>query len=258
MKYFVIDAFAENVFGGNPAGVCVLEKPLDETLMQNIAKENNLSETAFVYKEKNQYYLRWFTPGGEIDLCGHATLGTAYVIANFVDQSVKVMKFSTKSGILTVEKKGDLFEMDFPSRMPEKIDAIEKVTDVIGIKPLETHLSRDLVVLLEREEQVKNLKPDFVKMKKLNIGLGVVVTAKGQKEDFVSRYFAPELNVNEDPVTGSSHSSLVPFWAERLGKQHLVARQLSERGGVLVCENAGERVKISGKAVLYMVGEINL
>ncbi len=258
MKYFVVDAFAENVFGGNPAGVCVFEKPLDETLMQNIAKENNLSETAFVYKEKNQYYLRWFTPGGEIDLCGHATLGTAYVIANFVDQSVKVMKFSTKSGILTVEKKGDLFEMDFPSRMPEKIDAIEKVTDVIGIKPLETHLSRDLVILLEREEQVKNLKPDFVKMKKLNIGLGVVVTAKGQKEDFVSRYFAPELNVNEDPVTGSSHSSLVPFWAERLGKQHLVARQLSERGGVLVCENAGERVKISGKAVLYMVGEINL
>ena len=153
MKYFVIDAFAENVFGGNPAGVCVLEKPLDETLMQNIAKENNLSETAFVYKEKNQYYLRWFTPGGEIDLCGHATLGTAYVIANFVDQSVKVMKFSTKSGILTVEKKGDLFEMDFPSRMPEKIDAIEKVTDVIGIKPLETHLSRDLVVLLEREDR---------------------------------------------------------------------------------------------------------
>lgn len=258
MKYFVIDAFAENVFGGNPAGVCVLEKPLDETLMQNIAKENNLSETAFVYKEKNQYYLRWFTPGGEIDLCGHATLGTAYVIANFVDRNVKVMKFSTKSGILTVEKKGDLFEMDFPSRMPEKIDAIEKVTDVIGVKPLETHLSRDLVVLLEREEQVKNLKPDFVKMKELNIGLGVVVTAKGQKEDFVSRYFAPELNVNEDPVTGSSHSSLVPFWAERLGKQHLIARQLSERGGVLICENAGERVKISGKAVLYMVGEINL
>lgn len=148
--------------------------------------------------------------------------------------------------------------MDFPSRMPKKIDAIDKVADVIGIKPLETHLSRDLVALLESEEQVKNLKPDFVKMKQLNIGLGVVVTAKGQKEDFVSRYFAPELNVNEDPVTGSSHSSLVPFWAERLGKQHLVARQLSERGGVLVCENAGERVKISGSAVLYMVGEINL
>lgn len=258
MKYFVVDAFAENVFGGNPAGVCVFEKPLDETLMQNIAKENNLSETAFVYKEKNQYYLRWFTPGGEIDLCGHATLGTAYVIANFVDQSVKVMKFSTKSGILTVEKKGDLFEMDFPSRMPEKIDVIEKVQEVIGVKPLETHLSRDLVVLLENEKQVKELRPDFVKMKELNVGLGVVVTAKGEQEDFVSRYFAPELNVNEDPVTGSSHSSLVPFWAERLGKQHLVARQLSERGGVLVCENAGERVKISGKAVLYMVGEINL
>lgn len=258
MKYFVVDAFTEKVFGGNPAGVCVLENPLDEALMQNIAKENNLSETAFVYKEQNDYYLRWFTPGGEIDLCGHATLGTAYVIANFVDKNVNHMEFSTKSGRLTVEKKGDLFEMDFPSRMPEKIDAMDKVADVIGIKPLETHLSRDLVVLLENEEQVKNLKPDFVKMKQLNIGLGMVVTAKGQKEDFVSRYFAPELNVNEDPVTGSSHSSLVPFWAERLGKQHLVARQLSERGGILVCKNAGERVKISGSAVLYMVGEINL
>ena len=155
MKYFVVDAFTENIFGGNPAGICVLEKSLDETLMQNIAKENNLSETAFVYKEQNNYCLRWFTPGGEIDLCGHATLGTAYVIANFVDKNVKVMKFSTKSGILTVEKKGELFEMDFPSRMPEKIDVIEKVQEVIGVKPLETHLSRDLVVLLENENSIK-------------------------------------------------------------------------------------------------------
>ena len=258
MKYFVVDAFAERVFGGNPAGVCVLESALNEQTMQSIAKENNLSETAFVYKEDDHYCLRWFTPGGEIDLCGHATMGTAYVIANFVDKDVTVMHFYTKSGVLTVNKKGDMFEMDFPSRMPEKIDAIEKVAEVIGVTPLETHLSRDLVVLLENEEQVKNLKPDFVKMKELKIGLGVVVTAKGEKEDFVSRYFAPELNVNEDPVTGSSHSSLIPFWAERLNRQKMVARQLSERGGILYCENAGERVKISGSAVLYLVGELKI
>ena len=258
MKYFVVDAFAEKVFGGNPAGVCVLDGALEENMMQNIAKENNLSETAFVYREGEHYCLRWFTPGGEIDLCGHATMGTAYVIANFVDKNVNVMEFHTKSGILTVEKKGDRFEMDFPSRMPKKIDAVEKVADVIGVKPVETYLSRDLVVLLENEKQVKELKPDFVKMKALKIGLGVIVTAKGEKQDFVSRYFAPELNVNEDPVTGSSHSSLIPFWAERLGKQNMIAAQLSERGGILYCENAGERVKISGSAVLYMVGELKV
>ncbi len=258
MKYFVVDAFAENVFGGNPAGVCVLEKAISEEIMQNIAKENNLSETAFVYKEDRHYCLRWFTPGGEIDLCGHATMGTAYVISNFIDKNADSMEFHTKSGILIVKKKGNLFEMDFPSRMPEKIDVIEKVQEVIGVKPLETHLARDLVVLLENEKQVKELKPDFVKMKALNVGLGVIVTAKGEKEDFVSRYFAPELNINEDPVTGSSHSSLIPFWSERLGKQNMIARQLSERGGILYCQNAGERVKIGGSAVLYMTGEINL
>ena len=258
MKYFVVDAFAEKVFGGNPPGVCVLEKPLDAELMQTIAKENNLSETAFVYPEKDYYCLRWFTPADEIDLCGHATLGTAYVISNFVEKDTKIMKFHTKSGVLTVEKKGDLFEMDFPSRMPEKIDTIEKVAEVIGIRPMETHLSRDLVVVLQNEEQVKNIQPDFVKMKQLGIGLGVIVTAKGEREDFVSRYFAPELGVNEDPVTGSSHSTLIPFWSERLKKQKMVARQLSQRGGILYCENAGQRVKVSGSAVLYMIGELQI
>lgn len=148
--------------------------------------------------------------------------------------------------------------MDFPSRMPEKIDTIEKVAEVIGIRPMETHLSRDLVVVLQNEEQVKNIQPDFVKMKQLGIGLGVIVTAKGEREDFVSRYFAPELGVNEDPVTGSSHSTLIPFWSERLKKQKMVARQLSQRGGILYCENAGQRVKVSGSAVLYMIGELQI
>ncbi|NDO47161.1 PhzF family phenazine biosynthesis protein [Clostridium sp. MD294] len=258
MKYFVIDAFAEKVFQGNPAGVCILEKPLKQRIMQNIAKENNLSETAFVYKEKEQYFLKWFTPISEIDLCGHATMAAAYVIMNFIEKMTSVVTFHTKSGILIVEKKGNLFEMDLPCYMPEKIDVIEKVTDVIGIKPVETYISRDLIILLENENQVKNIKPDFDKMEKLNIGLGVVVTAKGKEVDFVSRYFTPELENKEDAVTGSSHSSLIPFWAKRLQKNDMVAKQISERGGILYCKNKGQRVKVSGTAVLYMMGEINI
>lgn len=258
MKYFVIDAFAEKVFQGNPAGVCVLEKPLKQKIMQSIAKENNLSETAFIYKEREQYFLKWFTPKAEIDLCGHATMAAAYVVMNFIEKTTSVVAFHTQSGILTVQKKGNLFEMDLPCRMPKKIDVVEKVTDVIGIKPVGTYISRDLIILLENENQIKNIKPDFDKMKKLNIGLGVVVTAKGEKVDFVSRYFTPELESKEDPVTGSSHSSLIPFWAKKLQKSSMIAKQLSERGGILYCQNAGERVKVSGNAVLYMMGEINI
>ena len=258
MKYFVIDAFAEKVFQGNPAGVCVLEKPLKQKIMRSIAKENNLSETAFIYKEREQYFLKWFTPKAEIDLCGHATMAAAYVVMNFIEKTTSVVAFHTQSGILTVQKKGNLFEMDLPCRMPKKIDVVEKVTDVIGIKPVGTYISRDLIILLENENQIKNIKPDFDKMKKLNIGLGVVVTAKGEKVDFVSRYFTPELESKEDPVTGSSHSSLIPFWAKKLQKSSMIAKQLSERGGILYCQNAGERVKVSGNAVLYMMGEINI
>ena len=258
MKYFVIDAFAEKVFQGNPAGVCVLEKPLKQKIMQSIAKENNLSETAFIYKEREQYFLKWFTPKAEIDLCGHATMAAAYVVMNFIEKTTSVVAFHTQSGILTVQKKGNLFEMDLPCRMPKKIDVVEKVTDVIGIKPVGTYISRDLIILLENGNQIKNIKPDFDKMKKLNIGLGVVVTAKGEKVDFVSRYFTPELESKEDPVTGSSHSSLIPFWAKKLQKSSMIAKQLSERGGILYCQNAGERVKVSGNAVLYMMGEINI
>lgn len=258
MKYFVIDAFAEKVFQGNPAGVCILEKPLKQETMQSIAKENNLSETAFVYKEGEQYFLKWFTPISEIDLCGHATMAAAYVIMNFIEKTASFVTFHTKSGVLTVEKKENLFEMDLPCRMPEKIDVIEEVADVIGITPVETYISRDLIILLENENQVKNIKPDFDKMEKLNIGLGVVVTAKGEKVDFVSRYFTPELENKEDAVTGSSHSSLIPFWAERLQKNNIIAKQLSKRGGILYCKNEVQRVKVSGTAVLYMMGEIDI
>ncbi len=256
MRYYVVDAFTEEVFGGNPAGVCVLDDWIEREKMQKIAAENNLSETAFVVKKGTYYELKWFTPAAEIDLCGHATLGTSYVISHFVDVNVTKMEFHTKSGILTVERKGDLFEMDLPLRKPDEIDLLKEVEEIIGFEPKGTYLSRDLVVLLEKEEQVKAVTPDFAKMLELEEGLGFVVTAKGEKVDFVSRFFAPKLGVNEDPVTGSSHSSLIPFWAELLGKDKLTATQLSPRGGILYCENGKDRVKVSGKAVLYMTGEL--
>lgn len=256
MKYYVVDAFTDEIFNGNPAGVCVLNKWIDDGMMQKIASENNLSETAFVVENKDKYELRWFTPKAEIDLCGHATLGTAYVISNYVDVGVEKMLFDTASGILEVKRKGDLYEMNLPLRKPEKIELIEEVSEIIGLKPVELYLSRDLFVVLQTEEQVKSLTPNFSKMVKLDRGLGVIVTARGIDVDFVSRCFYPKLGVNEDPVTGSAHSNLIPYWSERLNKNIMIAKQLSKRGGTLYCGVAGDRVKISGKAKLYMMGEI--
>ncbi|NLK37914.1 MAG: PhzF family phenazine biosynthesis protein [Epulopiscium sp.] len=256
MKYYVVDAFTEEVFGGNPAGVCVLTESLSQEKMQKIASENNLSETAFVQQKDGYYDLKWFTPVSEIDLCGHATLATAFVISNFVELDAQRMEFHTLSGKLVVEKKKDLLEMDFPSRMPQKRGELDMMAEILGVMPKEVYLSRDWVVLLESEEEVRGLTPDFTKMRELKEGLGVIVTAKGNTADFVSRCFYPEMGVPEDPVTGSAHSNLIPFWAQKLGKEELLAYQLSARGGVLYCKNCGERVKISGKAVLYMIGEI--
>ncbi|MFL0250872.1 PhzF family phenazine biosynthesis protein [Clostridium neuense] len=259
MKYYVVDAFTDEVFKGNPAGVCVLDNPIDDSTMQKIAGENNLSETAFVVKKGNDYDLRWFTPKAEIDLCGHATLGTSYVISNYVDIGIKNMTFNTASGPLKVKREGDLYEMDLPLREPQKIElSREIISDVIGDYPAETYLSRDLFVVLETEGQVEKLIPNFSKMIKLEKGLGVIVTAKGINVDFVSRCFYPKLGVNEDPVTGSAHSNLIPFWSSRLNKDVMVAKQLSARGGKLYCKMAGDRVKVSGKAVLYMIGNINI
>jgi len=257
MQYFVVDAFAENVFGGNPAGVCVLEKPLSTEMMQTIAAENNLSETAFVYKkEVGKYDLKWFTPTVEVDLCGHATLGTAFVVANYIDPEVREMEFSTLSGNLTVVKKGDLLEMDFPSWVPKEIEITAEMEEAIGVKPLAAYLTRDLILLLEDEKTVVELKPDMEKTAALRDGFLLMATAKGEEYDFVSRCFVPKGGIDEDPVTGSAHSSLIPLWAEKLGKETMLAKQVSQRGGVLHCQNAGERVKISGGAVLYLKGEI--
>jgi len=258
MKYYVVDAFADEVFKGNPAGVCVLNEWLNNDVMQHIAGENNLSETAFVVKKEkeNEYELRWFTPKAEIDLCGHATLGTAYVVSNYIDIGIEKMIFDTESGILEVNRKGDLYEMNFPRREPEKIELSEPISDILGVKPIELYLSRDLFVVLETEDQVRNITPDFSKMLKLDEGLGVIVTAKSNDVDFVSRCFYPKLGVNEDPVTGSAHSNLIPFWSKKLNKNIMIAKQLSKRGGTLYCELLGDRVKISGKAILYMTGNI--
>ncbi len=261
MKYYIVDAFAEKpgkIFSGNPAGVCLLEKWPEDHLMQAIAAENNLAETAFIVKSKSGYDLRWFTPELEVDLCGHATLAAAFVVANFMDPHVCAMPFATRSGILTVVKNGDLYEMDFPSRPAQKIDATEQMKEAIGARPLEAYLARDLMLLLETEEQVRDLQPDFERIKKMSEGFAVIVTAKGRTSgaDFVSRFFAPKAGIPEDPVTGSSHSTLIPFWSARLGKKELAARQLSKRGGTLYCEDAGERVKIAGHAALYLEGNI--
>ncbi|MGE5627559.1 MAG: PhzF family phenazine biosynthesis protein [Solirubrobacterales bacterium] len=259
MKYYVVDAFAEKVFQGNPAGVCVLEEKLGSDAMQKIAAENNLSETAFVYKRsQGQYDLKWFTPKSEINLCGHATLGTAYVITHFVDLNIKEMSFNTLSGVLGVNYQDGLYTLNFPSIMPKKIEIIKEIEDAIGAKPLEVYLDRDLMVLLKDEETIAALKPDFGKIGALKDGLGLIVTAKGSTSDFVSRCFYPKMGVNEDPVTGSAHSNLIPYWSEKLNKNKMKAIQLSERKGVLHCELSGDRVHISGTGVLYMTGEINI
>jgi len=255
MKYFIVDAFTDELFKGNQAGICLLEQWPNEDIMQKIAFENNLSETAFIVKQEGHYGLRWFTPTVEVDLCGHATLAAAFVVFNFVNTTATAVKFETKSGPLAVQKLGDIYEMDFPSRRPSQVNLTPQMSQAIRVAAKEALLSRDLILVLENEQQVIDLKPDFELIKQLDY-FAVVVTAKGNDADFVSRFFTPRAGVPEDPVTGSAHCSLIPFWAERLGKSKMVAKQLSKRGGTLYCENSGTRVKIAGKAVLYLQGEI--
>ena len=256
MKYYIVDAFSDKLFSGNQAGVCLLSDWPSDDIMQKIAAENNLAETAFVVKRDNHYDLRWFTPETEIDLCGHATLASAFIIMEYLDINISIVGFHTKSGILSVKKIGDLFEMDFPARKPAKIEITPLMKQAIGVPVLEAHISRDMLLLVDNEEQVKNLQPDLSLVAKLPDCFALIVTAKGNDIDFVSRFFAPNAGISEDPVTGSSHSTLIPFWAERLNKEEMIAKQLSKRGGTLLCKNCGDRVKISGKAVLYLQGEI--
>lgn len=256
MRYFIIDAFAERLFEGNQAGVCLLDEWIERGKMQAIAFENNLAETAFVVRRGDEFELKWFTPTVEIDLCGHATLAASYVVSRFVDEAIGQMRFHTASGLLTVEKDGELFVMDFPARVPVSVPVTEEMLRAIGAPVLEAHLSRDLLLLVENESEVRSLSPDIAAIENLPDGKAVIVTARGEDADFVSRFFAPKMGIAEDPVTGSAHATLVPFWAERLEKTKLIARQLSRRGGTLFLEHLGERVKIAGKAQLYLEGEL--
>lgn len=255
MLQYVADAFADSVFEGNPAAVCVLDQWLPESLMQQIAKENSLSETAFVVPEGENYRLRWFTLNGEIDLCGHATLATSYVLFRFYCPDRDVITFETLSGRLTVCRRGDLLEMDFPAYELKQTEVTEEMTAALGIRPVEAWIGRDLLCVLEREADVRELHPDLEKIRQLD-GLLCHVTAQGTDFDCVSRTFAPKCNMPEDPVCGSGHCHIVPYWAEKTGKNELRARQASPRGGTLYCRMAEERVCLAGKAALFAKSEI--
>lgn len=256
IPYYVVDAFAERPFSGNPAGVCLLDRWPDDRFLQNVAMENNLSETAFLVRSGEGYDLRWFTPTVEVDLCGHATLASAYVIANHVKaETAGRLVFQTRSGLLTVTRQGDWYEMNFPSRPPEPVAVDPALPDILGAPILEAHQSRDLLLLLESEAAVAGLAPDFSRLKSYDIH-AFIVTAPSRETDFVCRFFAPSVGINEDPVTGSAQTTLIPFWAKRLGRTDLVSRQLSARGGVIKGGERGERVTIAGQARLYLEGFI--
>ena len=257
MKQYVVDAFTDKVFSGNPAAVCVMDKWLPDELMMSITIENNLSETAFCVKEGANYHLRWFTPGGEIDLCGHATLATAYTLFRFYEPELSELHFDTLSGKLIVVKNGELLEMDFPAYELAPVDVTDAIVDAIGARPRAAYMGRDLLCVMDSAEQVINAAPDQSKVMQLD-GLLLHLTARGADYDCVSRSFAPKCNVAEDPVCGSGHCHIIPYWANALGKNELVAYQASRRGGVLYTRVEGDRIVLAGKAALYSEAEIHV
>ncbi|MBT8257322.1 MAG: PhzF family phenazine biosynthesis protein [Bacteroidia bacterium] len=257
---YQIDAFTSEQFSGNPAAVCILDHwPEDQTLL-NIAKENNLAETAFLVPvEPEHYHLRWFTPEIEMDLCGHATLASAYVVLNYLDPELRAVRFKSMSGELTVRRIEDQYELDFPSRPPLPCELNKTISEALSIQPSAWFKSRDYVLLFNSEKEILDLEVNELLLKKINIDPGgIIVTSKGDSADFVSRFFTPGAAIFEDPVTGSAHCSLAPFWAERLGKNTLNAQQLSARGGKINCEIKGDRVLLRGQAVPYLEGTITI
>ena len=253
---YQVDAFTSELFTGNPAAVCILDEWLDDARLQAIATENNLSETAFLLKSDEGFEIRWFTPVTEVPLCGHATLASAFVIFNYLNWLEATIRFQTRRrGVLTVTQKEGLLEMDFPTMIPTPQEIPEGLADALGYLPLEVlGTERQLLTVFADERTVRELKPDFGLLAQYE--WGTIVTAPGEQCDFVSRYFAPRVGIPEDPVTGSAHCVLVPYWSQRLGKKRLRARQVSKRVGELFCEDCGERVTIAGKAVLYLEGMI--
>jgi len=252
---YQIDAFTSELFGGNPAAVCPLDEWLPDDILQRIAAENNLSETAFFVKTTDSYHLRWFTPTTELALCGHATLASGVVVAEELGDRRAELIFHTQSGPLYVRRDGEYYQLDFPAQPAELCDAPDELISGLGLPPVEVRAAEDFLAIYASQQDIETLKPDFEQL----MGLphrGVITTAPGDEVDFVSRWFGPSVGVPEDPVTGSAHTTLTPYWADRLGKRQLMARQVSKRGGEIRCTLQGDRVLLSGKAVKYLEGKI--
>jgi PhzF family phenazine biosynthesis protein len=257
LTLYQIDAFASRLFEGNPAAVCQLDGWLSDELMLSIAEENNLSETAFFVPAGNGFHIRWFTPEGEVDLCGHATLATAYVLFSILGYKKDRIEFDSKSGILTVTKDNEWLVMDFPAQPPVSCDIPKEIIKAFDIVPVECLKSEDFIVVFEREADIESANPAFEQLMKLDLR-GVIITAKSTRYDFVARFFAPKYGIHEDPVTGSVYTQLAPYWASRIGSKRFNVKQLSSRGGELTCEIVDDRVLISGKAIKYFEGLIKI
>ena len=257
LPLYQVDAFAARAFEGNPAAVCPLPHWLPDAVLQAIAEENNLSETAFFVETADGYHLRWFTPVAEVDLCGHATLAAAHVIFLHLDSPESILRFHTRSGLLTVQRDGMQRVMDFPAQVPVACPTPPALTAGLGKTPLAVLAAADYIAVFGSEEEIRAITPDFAQLRRLD-RRGVCITAPGDDADFVSRFFAPNYGIDEDPVTGSAHCQLMPYWSERLGKTRLRARQVSRRGGEVWCELRGERVQLAGTAVTYLRGEIDI
>ncbi len=255
LRQFQVDAFASRRFEGNPAAVCPLKEWLSDDLMQSIAAENNLSETAFFVPAQSGFHLRWFTPLAEVDFCGHATLASGHVLFDALDYEKQSVVFETRSGEMTVERSGKLYVMNFPAQPPRPCSPPKTLIEALGAKPTEVLAADDYLAVFESQAVVQSLAPDFARLGDLDLR-GVIATAPGDDHDFVSRFFGPKLGIDEDPVTGSAHCELTPYWSQRLSKKQLRARQISRRGGDVLCEIAGDRVRLKGSAVTFMVGEI--
>lgn len=254
---YQIDAFTNHLFRGNPAAVCLLDQWPDDQILQNIAQENNLAETAFLVGTGEKYHIRWFTPAIEVDLCGHATLAAAHVLFNLENYPHPELTFDSRSGPLLVTRYGSEITLDFPADPPKERNQETGLFEALGLTVAQVYQGKtDLMIVVENEKIVRSLTPDFRSLSEIDVR-GVIVTATGNEVDFVSRFFAPASGIDEDPVTGSAHCTMTPYWSQTLGKSSLTARQLSARTGNLKCELTGDRVKISGSAVTYLTGSIN-
>lgn len=257
IRLYQVDAFSDKPFSGNPAAICPLEHWPENHLMQQIAAENNLSETAFFVPQRDHYRIRWFTPSAEVDLCGHATLAAAYVLFHCFGHPTDTVQFDSNSGPLFVEKQGDYLQMDFPEEPSVPCAIPQELEKALGAKPDATESCEDLLAIFPDEDSVLALNPNFEKLAKLPYR-GVIATAPGKDVDFICRFFAPRVGINEDPVTGSAYTKLTPYWSQRLGSRSLSSKQRSARGGDIICETNGDRVLIRGKACLIMHGELLL